>query len=624
VSEFNVEITSGDTFEVVVTEGSSFEVVMSNLAGPQGPQGPTGLQGPTGPAGPQGEQGIQGPTGATGATGPQGPKGDTGDTGPTGPEGPTGPQGPQGIQGEQGPQGIQGETGPTGPKGDTGDTGPQGPTGPKGDTGDTGPMGPTGPQGPQGPTGATGPAGPGVAAGGTTDQLLAKNSNTDYDTKWVNAPNAANGIPTGGTTGQILAKNSATDYDSVWIDKTVTLSQVTDVTASAAEVNILDGATLTTTELNYVDGVTSAIQTQLDGKASSVHTHSLTDVTDVTASASELNILDGATLSTTELNYVDGVTSSIQTQLDGKASTSHTHTLSAITDVTATASEVNVLDGITATTTELNYTDGVTSGIQGQLDGKAASSHTHAQSDITNLTTDLAAKIDKSIVDAKGDLIVATANDTPARLAVGATNGHVLTVDSAEATGMKWAAASGGGGGISDHGWTSGQYYGIPQGNINNAVATEDLTVYYRFYIPASATFDRIACRTGTNFSGTAEVRLGIYNHDSSTDKPSTVKLDAGTVSCTASGTTYEITINETLSEGWYWFAFNCQTAATVNNSFAIIASPQWTIPASLVRYGANFQSQQRWQESGVTGAFATAGTVSSNTQIFAVVLRKS
>lgn len=48
---------------------------------------------------------------------------------------------------------------------------------------------------------------------------------------------------------------------------TVNLADVIDVTASASEVNILDGATLTTTELNYVDGVTSAIQTQLDAKA---------------------------------------------------------------------------------------------------------------------------------------------------------------------------------------------------------------------------------------------------------------------------------------------------------------------------------------------------------------------
>ena len=44
-----------------------------------------------------------------------------------------------------------------------------------------------------------------------------------------------------------------------------------------------------------------------------------TDLTGVTSSAAELNILDGATLSTTELNYVDGVTSAIQTQIDLKA-----------------------------------------------------------------------------------------------------------------------------------------------------------------------------------------------------------------------------------------------------------------------------------------------------------------
>jgi hypothetical protein len=50
-------------------------------------------------------------------------------------------------------------------------------------------------------------------------------------------------------------------------DAALVLANVSDVTASADEVNILDGATLTVTELNYVDGVTSAIQTQLDAKA---------------------------------------------------------------------------------------------------------------------------------------------------------------------------------------------------------------------------------------------------------------------------------------------------------------------------------------------------------------------
>lgn len=50
-----------------------------------------------------------------------------------------------------------------------------------------------------------------------------------------------------------------------------------------------------------------------------------------------------------------------------------------------------------------------------------------------------------TILDAKGDLISATAADTPARLAVG-TNGQVLTADSTAATGLKWASAASGGG----------------------------------------------------------------------------------------------------------------------------------------------------------------------------------
>jgi predicted secreted protein len=52
--------------------------------------------------------------------------------------------------------------------------------------------------------------------------------------------------------------------------------------------------------------------------------------------------------------------------------------------------------------------------------------------------------IQNAIVDAKGDIIAATADNTPARLAVGANN-TVLTADSSTATGLKWAAAAGGG-----------------------------------------------------------------------------------------------------------------------------------------------------------------------------------
>lgn len=56
------------------------------------------------------------------------------------------------------------------------------------------------------------------------------------------------------------------------------------------------------------------------------------------------------------------------------------------------------------------------------------------------LLTTASDPIQKTIVDAKGDLIVATADNTPARLAVG-TNGYVLTADSTETSGVKWAAS---------------------------------------------------------------------------------------------------------------------------------------------------------------------------------------
>lgn len=169
----------------------------TGATGPTGPIGLTGATGPTGPTGltgatgPQGPIGLTGATGATGATGPQGIQGVQGDVGPQGPIGLTGATGATGATGPQGPQGDTGPTGLTGPTGATGPTGPIGPQGIQGIQGDTGPTGATGATGPTGPTGLTGPAGAdgaGVLPGGTTNQILAKASNADYVTQWVDAP----------------------------------------------------------------------------------------------------------------------------------------------------------------------------------------------------------------------------------------------------------------------------------------------------------------------------------------------------------------------------------------------------------------------------------------------------
>lgn len=219
--------------------------------GPKGDPGEPGKQGLPGPQGPQGEQGPMGPQG------PQGMKGDKGSQGEPGPQGIQGIQGPEGPQGEQGPQGLQGPQGEPGPKGDAGPEGPKGdrgeafriynildyeselpdpstvtdnyayfvnaksetepyedgmhqwilmqatnewydngvwngPVGPIGPVGPQGPIGETGPQGPQGPKGDTGE---GIPNGGTSGQVLMKNSDTDYDVSWSSLSNTIIELP---------------------------------------------------------------------------------------------------------------------------------------------------------------------------------------------------------------------------------------------------------------------------------------------------------------------------------------------------------------------------------------------------------------------------------------------
>lgn len=90
-----------------------------------------------------------------------------------------------------------------------------------------------------------------------------------------------------------------------------------------------------------------------------------------------------------------------------------------------------------------------------------------AESDVTNLTTDLAAKTAKSTLTTKGDLYAASAASTPARVAVG-TDAQVLTADAASAAGVKWATP----GGSLPPEWTVGDdgdlTMSIPVGTGNN------------------------------------------------------------------------------------------------------------------------------------------------------------
>ena len=96
-----------------------------------------------------------------------------------------------------------------------------------------------------------------------------------------------------------------------------------------------------------------------------------------------------------------------------------------------------VKDGAAAIRTLGNAIDTSMGDLLGGTTGQVLSKNSNTNMDFTWVTSDDANAIQNTIVDAKGDLIAASASDTPARLAVG-TNGLVLEAASGETTGLKW------------------------------------------------------------------------------------------------------------------------------------------------------------------------------------------
>ena len=173
-----------------------------------------------------------------------------------------------------------------------------------------------------------------------------------------------------------------------------------------------------------------------------------------------------------------------------------------ITGVTATSP---LTGGGTSGTVTVGIQDGTTAqkgAVQLTDSTSSTSTTTAATPNSVKTSYDLAnGAIAKSIVDAKGDLIAATAADTVSRLAVGA-NGTVLTADSAEATGVKWATAGGGSG---------------PAFNAYRATSTQSISsgAYTKIQFNAE-TFDTDNCYDSTTNYRFTPNKAGYYQMNTS------------------------------------------------------------------------------------------------------------
>lgn len=199
------------------------------------------------------------------------------------------------------------------------------------------------------------------------------------------------GSALGGDAGFVYNKTSNVATIGGMIISGLTASLLVATDGSKNLVSLATTTYPSLTELSYVKGVTSAIQTQLGTKApltsptfeTSILGNYLTASTVLIADGSK-NIISATTAtypSLTEFAYVKGVTSAIQTQLNAKAPADSPTFTTQVTGSYLTASEIlitdaskNVVSAPVATypsLTELAYVKGVTSAIQTQLGTKA-------------------------------------------------------------------------------------------------------------------------------------------------------------------------------------------------------------------------------------------------------------
>jgi len=200
----------------------------------------------------------------------------------------------------------------------------------------------------------------------------------------------------------------------------------------------------------------------------------------------------------------------------------------------------------------------------------------------STLKTQIDAQIPDSIVDAKGDLISATADNTPARLASSGVNNDVLTVDTSTATGLKWAAPTA----------TSGPTFAVRRATsaqtFNASTFTKiqfndelwdtdnafDSTTNYRF-TPLKAGYYQINFSVRFTCSPTVqETNLYIYKNGSNYHATYKQENETATSNIRAASSLVYLNGSSDYIEFYIWS--NAGTTRQINNDTVVLTSGVW------------------------------------------------